>query len=104
MEASQNTSSTARRHEFQQIAAMTLDAALSERETQVFMRSLKHLIRARGVAATARKAGLNRTALYKVVSSSGNPRLVTLIALLSAVGLRVAVEPLGESNPPPASP
>ena len=96
--------STARRREFQQIAAMTLDAALSERETQVFMRSLKQLISARGVAATARKAVLNRTALYKVVSSSGNPRLVTLIALLSAVGLRVAVEPLGESNPPPASP
>ena len=104
MEASQNTSSTARRHEFQQIAASTLDAALSERETQAFMRALKHFIKARGVAATARKAGLNRTALYKLVSSSGNPRLVTLIALLSAVGLRLAVEPLGESNPPPGSP
>ena len=83
-----NYTSAARRREFQQIAAKTLDAALSERETHVLISSLKHFIRARGYAATARKAGLNRTALYKILFSSGNPKLITLIALLSAVGFQ----------------
>ena len=36
----------------------------------------------------------NRTALYSILSSSGNPTLSTLVILLSAVGLRLAVEPL----------
>jgi len=84
--APQSKSSMARRAEFQQIAAKKFDAALNERELHVFMASLKHVIRARvGFTATARKTGLNRTALYKTLSSRGNPKLSTLVFLLSLV-------------------
>ena len=72
MEAPQSTPSTVRRREFHQIAARTLDAALSERETQVFMTSLKHLIRARGFAATARKTGLGRAGEAPESARSGH--------------------------------
>src|SRR4026208_2054203 len=66
-----------------QIAASELDAALSEGEIEVFLLSLQKGIRARGgFAAVARKTGLNRTALYKILSTSGNPTLSTLTALL----------------------
>ena len=66
MRTVQNTTSTARRAEFQQIAARTLDAALSERELEAFAQLLKEVVRARGgFSAVARKTGLNRTALYR---------------------------------------
>jgi len=69
-----------------QIAASELDAALSEGEIEVFLLSLQKVIRARGgFAAVARKTGLNRTALYKTLSSRGNPKLSTLVFLLSLV-------------------
>ena len=94
----QNTASTARRAEFQQIAARTLDAALSERELEAFVQLLKEVVKARGgFSAVARKTGLNRTALYRTLSAGGDPRL-TLIVLLPVVGLRLAVEPLDKSE------
>jgi probable addiction module antidote protein len=93
--AAESTASIGRQAEFAQIAASKLDAALSEREIEVFLQSLQKVIRARvGFTAVARNTGLNRTALYSILSSSGNPTLSTLVILLSAVGLRLAVEPL----------
>ena len=98
MRSAQSTASTARQAEFVQIAASKLDAALSEREIEVFLQLLQKVIRARvGFTATARTTGLNRTALYSILSPSGNPTLSTLVLLLSVVGLRLAVEPLGDS-------
>ena len=98
MGAAESTASIGRQAEFAQIAASKLDAALSEREIEVFLQSLQKVIRARvGFTATARTTGLNRTALYSILSSSGNPTLSTLVVLLSVVGLRLAVEPLGDS-------
>ena len=95
----QNTASTGRRAEFQQIAARTLDVALSERELEAFAQLLKEVVRARGgFTAVARKTGLNRTALYRTLSADGDPRLNTLIVLLPVVGLRLAVEPLDKSD------
>ena len=99
VKTAQSSASMARRAEFQQIAARTLDAALSERALEVFAQSLKEVVRARGgFTAVARKTGLNRTALYKILSTSGNPTLSTLTALLPLVGLRLSVEPLSDSE------
>ena len=82
-----------------QLAASRLDAALEESETQAFMVALKEVIRARGgFSATARKTGLNRTALYKIVSAHGNPALSTLVVLLSVVGLRLSIKPIAGSQ------
>jgi probable addiction module antidote protein len=82
-----------------QIAASRLDSALEQNDTRTFMAVLKEVIHARGgFTATARKTGLNRTALYKIVSMQGNPVLTTLMLLLSVVGLRLAVKPLGGSQ------
>jgi probable addiction module antidote protein len=82
-----------------QVAASRLDHALEQNDTRAFMSILKEVIRIRGgFTSTARKTGLNRTALYKIVSMQGNPVLSTLVLLLSVVGLRLAVTPLGGSQ------
>ena len=39
----------------------------------------------------AERAGLRRESLYRALSNKGNPTLETLLAVLSAAGLRLAV-------------
>jgi len=46
-----------------------------------------------GMAVLAERTGLSREALYRTLSDKGNPRLDTLVAILRAFGLRIAVAP-----------
>lgn len=47
-----------------------------------------------GVAGIAEKAQLNPTQLYRTLSAEGNPELRSLTAILKAMGMRLAVEPI----------
>jgi probable addiction module antidote protein len=47
-----------------------------------------------GVSAVAETANLNPTQLYRTLSEEGNPALSSLAAILKAMGLRLAVQPL----------
>lgn len=53
-----------------------------------------------GVQAVAEQARLNPTQLYRTLSPKGNPALSSLTAILKAMGLRLAVQPLSPSDPP----
>ena len=46
---------------------------------------------AAGMASVAARAGLPRESLYRALSPRGNPTLKTLLALVHATGLRLAV-------------
>ncbi len=45
--------------------------------------------RARGMSALARESGVTREALYRALSAEGDPRLSTLIRVLSALGIKL---------------
>ena len=47
-----------------------------------------------GVQAVAEQAHLNPTQLSRTLSPKGNPALNSLLAILKAMGLRLAVQPL----------
>jgi probable addiction module antidote protein len=47
-----------------------------------------------GVQVVAEKAHLNPTQMYRTLSADGNPALSSLTAILKAMGLRLAVEPV----------
>ena len=47
-----------------------------------------------GVQAVAEQAQLNPTQLYRTLSPKGNPALNSLSAILKAMGMRLAVQPL----------
>ncbi len=47
-----------------------------------------------GVQAVAEQAHLNPTQLYRTLSPKGNPALNSLTAILKAMGLRLAVQPV----------
>ncbi len=45
--------------------------------------------RARGMSQLARDSGVTREALYRALSAEGDPRLSTLIRVLSALGIKL---------------
>jgi probable addiction module antidote protein len=47
-----------------------------------------------GVQTVADKAHLNPTQLYRTLSPTGNPALSSFSAILKAMGLRLAVQPV----------
>ena len=74
-------------------AAAYLEAALEDGDQAVIMLALRHVAQAQGgIAKVARKAKLTREATYRMLSSTGNPELRSLAAVLSAAGLRLAVK------------
>ncbi len=71
-----------------------LKAAMeADDEPRVLLIALRRIAEARGgIAAVARKAGIERESLHRALSGKGNPRFTTLSAVARAVGLRLTVE------------
>ena len=63
------------------------------------LHALRYLARVfGGVSKLAEYAELNATTLYRTLSPKGNPELKSLTALLKAMGMRLAVQPLEALN------
>ena len=74
-------------------AAQYLNACLEDEDGRVFLLALRDVADARGgIGAVSRGAHLNRESLYRMLSKSGNPSFDSLAAVLSACGLRLAVQ------------
>lgn len=75
-------------------AAEYLKAAMEEdTEPGVLLIALRRVAEARGgVAKVAKAAGVERESLYRALSTRGNPRLSTLVAVTKAMGLKLTVE------------
>ena len=81
----------------QEEAMAYLKVALEEYESDgdhnAFMLALRNVAEAQGgVGSLAKKAELDRTHLYRVLSSKGNPRLLTLDHILRAMGFRLSID------------
>jgi probable addiction module antidote protein len=74
----------------EEIAAY-LEAAFEEGDPAFFTHALGIVARAKGMSKIAEEAGVTREALYKALSSTGDPRLSTLAGVLKALGMRFAV-------------
>ena len=87
--------------------ALTLDVingVLEDGDQAELLTVLRQLAQAfGGVQAVAEQAHLNPTQLYRTLSPNGNPALSSLTAILKAMGLRLAVQPLTSSAPPNAA-
>ena len=82
-----------RRHP--QFAAEYLNAVLEDGDQDELMVALRRMAAAfGGVGQVAEAADLNATTLYRTLSRRGNPELKSLTAILKAMGLRIAVQPL----------
>lgn len=72
-----------------------LAAALDEADElggqAALLAALRHVAEAQGMAAVAERAGIPRESLYRALGPRGNPTVKTLLPVLSAAGLHLAV-------------
>jgi probable addiction module antidote protein len=76
-------------------AAEYLNSVLEDGDQAELMTALRYMASAfGGVPALAEETSLNATTLYRTLSPQGNPELRSLSAILKAMGMRLAVQPL----------
>ena len=71
-----------------------LNHCMEEGDQAFFLSTLRRVARAfGGIQQVAQQANINETAIYRILSAEGNPQLGNVIAILGALGLRLAVTP-----------
>lgn len=78
-----------------ELAQLYLNEVLADEDPLMFLLALKNVHEAQGGQMTelAQKTNLSRENLYRILSKKGNPKLSSIISLLSAVGFSLAVQP-----------
>jgi probable addiction module antidote protein len=78
-----------------EFAAEYLNAVLEDGDQKELMFALRRTAEAfGGVPQLAKKTNLHVKTLYRTLSQQGNPELKSLTAMLKAMGMRIAVEPI----------
>ncbi len=78
-----------------------LNDALTSGNASYITNALGIIARARGMSEVARGAGVTREALYKALSSKGDPRLTTLLGTLATLGFRLSAQSTAPANRKP---
>ena len=68
-----------------------LSAALEDQNPDAFLLALGNVAKARGRAQLAHDAGVGRESLYKALAPGAKPRYDTILKLVSALGMKLAV-------------
>jgi len=76
-----------------EMIAVFLDEAFKTGEAAYIAHSLGIAARAKSMIKVAQDSGLCREQLYRSFSEQGNPTLRSLLAVMQAMGLRLAVQP-----------
>jgi len=71
--------------------AAYLEAAIEEDDPAFFRKALSDVARAKGMSQVARDAGITRPALYKALGEGGNPSMATVMGVMKALGVKLAV-------------
>lgn len=67
--------------------------ALESGDAAYIATALGTVARALGLAGIAKQAGVTRGALYKSLVADGDPRLSTVLGVMKALGIKLAVRP-----------
>jgi probable addiction module antidote protein len=78
-----------------ELAGIYLTTALEEASLPggqfALLAALRHIAQAQGMALVVEKAGIPRESLYRALSPKGSPTIKTMLAVLGAAGLQLAV-------------
>ena len=74
--------------------ALFVRAAIEEagNDPAIITQALSTVARERGMSQVARDAGISREGLYKALAAEGNPSFATVLKVLDALGLKMAIE------------
>ncbi len=73
-----------------QEAASYLNAAMEDSE-EMFLVALRDVAEAKQMAKVAEGAGVARESVYRMLTAKGNPTYTSLLGILHAVGLKMAI-------------
>jgi probable addiction module antidote protein len=74
-------------------SAEAIAAYLEDASPEELRRALDTVARSHGVSDLSRQTGVTRAGIYKALGEDGNPSFETVRSILSAMGLRLTVEP-----------
>lgn len=76
-----------------EFATVYLNAALAEKNEQLFLIAVRNVARAHGVGMEnlAKKTKIHRVNLYKMLSKKGNPLLTSIKSILEALGFKISI-------------
>ena len=83
----------------EEVIAEYLSAAAQEKDSDILLRALSDVAKARGMAQVAKDAGLGRESLYKALSGEGNPSFATILKVMGALGVELHVKPHADVHP-----
>lgn len=78
--------------------ALFLTLAFETADAGYIAHALGIAARSEGMTDIARRTGLSREALYRSLTENGNPTLRSVLAILDAMGLSLAVVEKGEAE------
>lgn len=73
--------------------AYYLTDALESKDPAQIADALGVIARARGMTEIAKKTGMRREGLYKMLSLKGNPEITTVLRVLDAIGVELVAQP-----------
>ena len=76
----------------EEVQAELISEALETGDAKFIAHAIGTVARARGMTQLSKDSGVTREALYRALSSEGDPRLSTLISVLSALGIGLKAE------------
>ncbi|HEY1079396.1 MAG TPA: addiction module antidote protein [Bdellovibrio sp.] len=76
-----------------EFAASYLAVALEQGDEQFLYEALAEIVKVHGFSKVSAQTGIARQAIYKMLSSDGNPSFKNVAKLLSAIGLELAINP-----------
>jgi probable addiction module antidote protein len=83
--------------------AWFLTDALETKDPAQIAHALGTLARAKGMREVAKKTGLSREGLYKILSDKGNPEIATILRVLQVLGVELVAQPAKTKRKPSAS-
>ena len=86
-----------------ELCAYFLTDALETRDPAQIAQALGTLARAKGMREVAKKTGLSREGLYKILSDKGNPEIATILRVLQVLGVELVAQPVKTKRKPTAS-
>ncbi len=75
-----------------------LDYVANEGTEEELLKAIADVARARGMAKTAKEAGITREGLYKALSLKGNPSFSTVWKLLRSIGYTLTPTPIANAE------
>ncbi|MET0116021.1 MAG: addiction module antidote protein [Sedimenticola sp.] len=77
-----------------EVAAEYLNEALEDADPAVILMALRNIAEAQegGITELANRSELGRESMYKMLSSTGNPKLSSFAKLIHGLGLKLRVE------------